>query len=611
MGLGADTIRAIRERTDIVALVGGHVDLKKSGRSYSACCPFHAEKTPSFSVSPDKGLYYCFGCRVGGDAIDFLMRLRGLDFQAAARQLAHTAGVEVAAPSATAERAQALHKQLRDLGAATQKIFHALLRRPEGVAGRAYLRQRQVTPAQAELFGLGYGGGPSQLLEVLGRRGFSGPQLQQAGLLNEGGDRVLFSQRLTFPIRDLEGHVIGFGGRRLEQNSGPKYVNSRETPLFSKRQVLYGLYEGQVAVRQRRRLVIVEGYTDVMAAHRAGIEEAVAALGTAFGPEHAQQCRRLADQVVVLMDADAAGQSAARSLCERLLAQGLQVRVAPLPEGEDPDSLVRRQGPTALSAAVAAAEPALAYFMARVFTADADGVEARAQAAYGLRPLLFALPAGLERDLYLQRLATQVGLPPAELLRHLERQPARAPGSRRRAARPATENGDEEAHPANRNDATGDAGRRWPRAAARELDLLRELLLFPELRPRLAELAPLMEHDAVRELALALARSTAPIDTVLAENCDDPGWLARFRRIRPLADLPLDERALRANRTLDDAHACLQRHQIDVALQDVVRALGAADAQGDATDALLCRKKDLTRRRQVLDRTVRGNAADK
>ena len=427
-----EKLAAVRERCDIVQIVGRHVALKKSGRNHVGLCPFHNESTPSFSVSADKKLYHCFGCHVGGDVFDFIMRFQGLDFASALRHLAEQVGVELEAESPHVRQERALRQTLGNINRAAQSFFEQALWSPRGQAAQQYLQGRGIPAKLAKERRLGFGGSADALMQHLAKQGFDTGAVRRAGLLPEQGERPLFTARLTFPILDLEGRIAGFGGRRLtDDKTQPKYVNSRDGALFQKRGLLYGLYEGQGSLRRSKRIVIVEGYTDVLAMAQAGVGEAVAALGTAFNAEHANLCKRLVREAVVVMDADAAGQKAAQEVSQVLIKAGLKTTVAALPGGEDPDSLLRKGGSAALQRALAATQPAVEYFMEKAF-AGPMGIEDRADAARQLQPLLGCLESGLERDLYTHRLAEKVGVSVEQLRRHL-----RPPRASRSASPPA------------------------------------------------------------------------------------------------------------------------------------------------------------------------------
>ena len=361
MSLPPAFLDELRARTPLAALVGRRVKLSRSGRNWKGCCPFHAEKTPSFYVYEDG--YHCFGCGAHGDAVSFAMQTQGLSFPEAVAQLAQEAGLEV--PKASPRAAEAERQRL-DLGAvleAAQASFARRLREREGVAGLAYLRGRGLTDETIKRFGLGWSGdGRGSLTRELGAAGIEPARLVEAGLLREGEDgerRELFFGRVTFPIRDRRGRVISFGGRTLGDGK-PKYLNGPETPLFQKRRTLFALDMAREGVRNGAEPVVVEGYMDAIALHQAGLAGAVAPLGTALTDEQLEELWRLSPVPVLCFDGDAAGSRAAARAAEVALPhltpeRGL--RIATLPPGEDPDSLVRGGGKAAMQAVLDRAKP--------------------------------------------------------------------------------------------------------------------------------------------------------------------------------------------------------------------------------------------------------------
>src|SRR3990172_643898 len=372
----------IRSRVDLVDLISEYVPLKRAGENWKARCPFHAEKTPSFTVSARKGLFHCFGCGAGGDAFGFLMRQDRLAFPEAVRVLAERAGVEVprGQESEPSSQYEALY---RTLSLAQSFYEEALWKGSGGDRARRYLDERGIDSDVAHRFGLGYAPpGWDRLLEWARHHGVKSEELVQAGLALPpqagGGHYDRFRGRLIFPIRDLRGRVIAFGGRALGSED-PKYLNSPETPLYVKGQTLFALDLAKHSIRERERALIVEGYIDCLIAHQHGFTETVAPLGTAFTASQLQLLHRYADEVVTFFDADAAGEKAAQR-AEELLeptaaglvwavnrsghfegSGGLRLRVALLPSGEDPDTFLRKEGPEAFRERITRARSILSY----------------------------------------------------------------------------------------------------------------------------------------------------------------------------------------------------------------------------------------------------------
>ena len=362
MALSPAFLEELRARTPLAAVVSRRVKLARSGRQMKGCCPFHNEKTPSFYVYEDG--YHCFGCGAHGDAIGFVMQTQGAGFMEAVEQLAAEAGLEVPKPSPEAAEAERRQHDLVSVLDAAQTSYQRRLALPEGRHALAYLRGRGLSDATIQRFGLGWSGeGRGALTADLARDGITQDQLVEAGLMRRddetGRTYDLFFNRVMFPIRDRRGRAISFGGRILGDGQ-PKYVNGPETALFSKRRNLYALDLAREAVRGGAALVVVEGYMDVIALHQAGFGGAVAPLGTALTEEQMEELWRLSPSPVVCFDGDAAGaRAAARAadLALPMLAPDRTLQLATLPAGEDPDTLVRRQGVAGFQAVLSAARP--------------------------------------------------------------------------------------------------------------------------------------------------------------------------------------------------------------------------------------------------------------
>ena len=409
------------DRVDIVDVVDTRVKLKRTGKNYSACCPFHQEKTPSFSVSPDKQFYYCFGCGASGNALGFVMDYERLSFPEAVEQLARIVGLEV--PREVQSEAETKREQEKKsiyslLEKADQFYQHQLRHHPSKQMAVSYLKGRGLDGKTAKAYGVGFAPpGWDNLLKALGQNDDDKHLLIQGGMLiHQEQDKKLydrFRHRIMFPIRDLRGRVIGFGGRVLGDDK-PKYLNSPETPVFHKSQELYGLYEARLAYRELPRLLVVEGYMDVVSLAQFGINYGVATLGTACGPDHLEKAFKHTSEVVFCFDGDKAGRTAAlRALDASLeaMSDGRTVKFLFLPEGEDPDTLVRQTGPEKFERMIDLAVPLEDY----LFDAAADGLnirtlEGRAKFSKRAAPLLDRLPKGVFRELMFESLATRTGL---------------------------------------------------------------------------------------------------------------------------------------------------------------------------------------------------------
>jgi len=415
------------DRTDIVDLVDGHVKLKKTGRNYSACCPFHKEKTPSFSVAPDKQFYYCFGCGAGGNAIGFLMQLANLNFPEAVEELAGKAGLTVpkddsvtskAASAASQAKTQARNQAYDILNQASQYYQSQLRRHPDRQKAVTYLKGRGLNGQIAQRFGVGYAPtGWQNLMQELAPKVEQEQGLIDAGMVVEKEENKRrydrFRDRIMFPIKDYKGRIIAFGGRVLGDDK-PKYLNSPETVVFHKQKELYGLYEARQHERNLKRIMVVEGYMDVVALAQHNINYAVATLGTSTSSFHLERIFKLVSEVVFCFDGDAAGLKAAdRAMhtCLPYMQDGRQARFLLLPDGEDPDSLVRQEGNDKLTARIVDATP-LSDFLFQRLGQDLDphNLEHRAKLATDASPLIAIIPKGIMRSMMHARLSKITGL---------------------------------------------------------------------------------------------------------------------------------------------------------------------------------------------------------
>lgn len=420
----------IKSKLPVIDVVGETVALKRAGSVYKGLCPFHAEKTPSFIVTPDRESWRCFGCGEGGDIFTFLMRRDGIDFREALSRLAEKAGVELSAQTAKEDRHR---RRLREaLEAAIAWYREVLLQAPQAERARTYLEERGLSAETLERFGIGYA--PTAwdaLTRRLIGRGFTNDELLAAGLASpssRGGVIDKFRGRIIIPIRDASGRPVGLGGRIMPGAEGPKYLNSPAGPLFDKSRTLYGLDLAKAAIRREKLTVIVEGYTDVMAAHQAGFANVVASLGTALTRGQIELATRYADGIALAYDVDLAGEAATqRGLLEELGPDQSvsKVRVVRIPAGKDPDELIRND-PDAWRTAVADAKPVIEYFMERTASeVDLDSITGKRELTGRALALLKRVGDPVERSLYLQRLARLVNVEEKVLLEALAREPVR------------------------------------------------------------------------------------------------------------------------------------------------------------------------------------------
>lgn len=413
-----DFIDDLIARADVVEVIGKRIQLKKAGREFKACCPFHDEKTPSFTVSPGKGFYHCFGCGAHGTAIGFLMEYEHMSFVEAIEGLANIMGVEV--PRDESDRPARRYDELFSLMSSVETHWKNCLR--DNATAVDYLKQRGIDGATAKRFGIGFAQDSwSDVLDKFGKTPEAAERLLATGLVirkDNGKHYDRFRDRIMFPIRDARGRTIAFGGRALG-DSEPKYLNSPETVLFHKGRELYGLYEARQALRHIECLVVVEGYMDVIALARHGIDFSVATLGTATTSDHLNRLFRLTENVTFSFDGDRAGKAAAWRALENALPQvreGRQIRFIFLPDGHDPDSFVNEYGSDAfikeIDNGVALSDFLIGELASQV---DMTTIDGKARLAELAKPLIHKIPQGVYRELLIESLADTVGLSASKL----------------------------------------------------------------------------------------------------------------------------------------------------------------------------------------------------
>ncbi|MGQ0666944.1 MAG: DNA primase [Nitrospiraceae bacterium] len=425
--ISKDVIDRIRDRVDIVEIVSQHVALAKAGQGFKARCPFHQDKTPSFTVSPSKQIFHCFGCGVGGDVFAFLERTTGDSFPEVVQELGRKVGIEVVAASGNSEQQASPARRLEEINRAAAVWFQHNLRDAHlGANAREYLAGRGIRQTMTDQFGIGVAPlGGDGLLKALTRQGFTPGELLGAGLLTarEKGTGYYdkFRARIMFTITDLRKRVVGFGGRVLGEGL-PKYLNSPDTPLFKKGQTLFAFDHAREAIGRTKTVIVVEGYFDAIALHQAGITHTVATLGTALTPEHVQVLRRFAANVVLLFDPDAAGVRAALRGLELFVNSGLGVKVITLPAGEDPDTFVRKEGAGAFAGLEAAAPSLLDYALDySMKQAESGALETRIRSVDDVLRILQRSEHPIEREERLRLVAERLGINQSRLI---ERYPA-------------------------------------------------------------------------------------------------------------------------------------------------------------------------------------------
>jgi len=575
----------LKMQADILQIVQAHVSLRRAGASYKGLCPFHSEKTPSFNVNPDRGVFHCFGCGVGGDVVKFVELYEKVSFPEAVRLLAARVGLTVPEtepgrrdPAEEAER-EALLK-MHELAA---DYYRAELAGPGGARARRYLEGRGLTPATIEALGYGYAPATRDgLRRHLESKGFEPGRQVRSGLVaeREGGERVdRFRNRLMVPICRDTGSVVAFGGRALDSGQVPKYLNSPETAIYTKGRTLYGLHVTKSAVRRLGYVVLVEGYFDFAQAYQAGIAPVVATCGTALTPMQARSLRRLATKVVLSFDPDAAGQTAAARSSELLVTEGFQVNVAMLPAGLDPDTFIQKQGGDAYREKLRSSRPYLEYLLDRAAAEHDLGTDSGRRAFLGrMLGVAARIPDAAARDQFADRLAHK-----ARITEEVVRAEIR---------KAAVQKKTEWAPPAAAREGelkTAEAGLIW--------NVMRQpeetAAAMVELDP--ADLAGLRTGD-ILEMARSLAQAAgAGLPNTLLERLNDQE-AALVRRIseRPTAPAPPDGCIYALKR--------LRYERERAELQREIDRLQEAGAQGDDAriDALWRQKEDLLHRLEDL-----------
>ncbi len=422
-----ETVERVKDAADIVEIVGAYTDLRRAGDRFMGLCPFHEERTPSFSVDPREKLYYCFGCEAGGDVFRFVQEKEGLGFPEAVEALGERYGVEIERESEDprAEEARKRRARLGELLERTAQFYaNYLWDSKEAAKARDYLASRGLGDEALRGFGVGYA--PSAWDQVLTRgqrAGFGVPELQAAGLVQkgrQGGHYDRFRARIMFPVRDPRGRVQGFGARALRRDTKPKYLNSPEGELYRKSRTLYGIDRARGAIAKVGRAVVVEGYTDVLAAHQAGIQEAVAVMGTAITPEQLQQLSRYAEEVVLAMDADRAGRAAMLRTQRVAGSKKLRLRVASMPAGEDPADMLQEGEAERITGLIEEAV-GLPEFHVRVALDEADlsSAAGRDRALDEVVPVLAAMGESISRDELARVVANRLNADPGLVMRRL------------------------------------------------------------------------------------------------------------------------------------------------------------------------------------------------
>jgi DNA primase len=567
---GDDKIEEVRSRADIVEIVGAHVRLRRAGRNFVGLCPFHNEKTPSFSVNAERGFFHCFGCGVGGSVFNFITRVEGLTFPEAVRSLAKKYGVtlpehDVAGPAAGEREAM-----LKASEVAAEFFAHVLWNTTDGAMARDYLKSRGISIETAHAFMIGYAPSrPASLAKALEKRGLRDAGIK-VGLVKKDGNVAIgaetydmFRGRVMFPIRDAQGRAIAFGGRVLDARL-PKYINSPESPLYSKTRTLYGLFEARQAISSsassgKDRAILVEGYFDVIALWQAGFKEAVAGCGTALTVEQLRVLSRYTKNVIACFDGDAAGRKASMRALEIFLQAGLLGRGIFIPSGFDPDTFVRERGVAAFAELTEKSELLVDYFLSEQAVEARGSIAERARAAQRVAEMLKLVGDPFQFDLLARKAADLLSIG-EEVLRKEARGPHSRSATPSRFARERAQT----ANPPPAAAGGGDAG------AKAEIGLIALALLHPELRNEIAQSGATANFEEIRlgSVLADLCRTDEPY-TALEEwiadrlTSDEQGRISEFA-VGPLNDEVADE----TQKVSSDLEKCREL------VNDYVAALG-------------------------------------
>jgi len=564
---GEDKIEEVRQRADIVEVIGAHVRLKRTGRNFVGLCPFHQEKTPSFSVNAERGFFHCFGCNAGGSVFNFVMKMEGLTFPEAVRSLAQRYGIELpeeqyaGGPSKSERDSMYLANQT-----AAEFFSHVLWKTPDGEQPREYLESRGISPETARSFRIGFA--PARILALtraLERRG-----LREAGVKlglvkrDAEGSRDMFRARLMFPICDVQGRVVAFGGRVLDDRQ-PKYLNSPESPLYSKTRTIYGLYEARATIAAKDRAILVEGYIDAITLAQAGFKEAVAGCGTALTVEQLRLLGRHTKNVIACFDGDDAGRKASLRALGIFLQGGLLGRGIFIPAGYDPDTFIRERGARAFNELADSAELLVDYFLTQESHQATRSLEARARAAERVAEMLRLVTNRFEFELLAGRAASILGIGEEVL---------------RREGRGGMRGGPQQVvSPPRARIPSADAGTRA------EIGLVSIALLHPRLRLQIAE-TEVAKDFADSGLAAALVDICASDKPYAAME----GWIAEHFTAEQLSQFsaaavgPLIEDLEQARVLVADYAAALERRRRQREVDALKRDVAEASAGGASDD---------------------------
>lgn len=565
-------IDQIRDRVSIREVVEDYVRLQKDGANYKGLCPFHQEKTPSFKVHEGKGIFKCFGCGEAGNVFGFIMKLEGMSFREAAERLARRAGIEIPREEEKPEERER-RARLEPLFSCNREaaiFYNGLLRESaEAAHARDYLQRRGIGEESVSRFLIGYSTDDWDRTHLaLEKKGLSISDLHGAGLVIEndrGGHYDRFRGRLMFPIFDVQGRVRGFGARLLKDDPGqPKYINTPETPVFKKGSGFFGIYQAKEAIRREGRVIIVEGYTDQIALFQAGIEFAVATLGTALTPEHAQVVRRYRPETFLVFDSDEAGKKASLRALEVLLEAELSPRIVVMPEGRDPDDFLRENGPDEFRRIMDSSPSLLGFYIETLLAEAGDTPSETARAVGRAAEMIGKVHDSIERSIFSDQLARKSGVPLSRVEASIRRPRKRGEGGRG-------------------SEGAGPASVEAPAFPQAEMDLLRILVNHPEMadKIRVSGAVNKLRNKELAELVQFMLDRQAEHGSVdpgsLIQRITDPLLLdvvtSQYFENDPFSDI--------VERAVEDVIVNLQQGDIETRLTSLRRRISEAQELGD------------------------------
>ncbi|MBN2526154.1 MAG: DNA primase [Deltaproteobacteria bacterium] len=585
-----EKIAEIRERADLVEVVGEYVSLKRAGTNFKGVCPFHADSDPSFNVNPSRHFFHCFGCSASGDIFSFVQRIEGIEFMEAARRLAGKYGIQLPERPMSKEAKTQQERQREEkarrlyiLETATS-FFEKHLWSPTGKPARDVLQQRGIDDETARLFRMGFApDGWQELLDHLHRARISPREVESVGLAlpRKSGDGYYdrFRNRLVFTITDSQGHPIAFSARALPgDDTGAKYINSPETREYTKGKVLFGLHQARVALSKQRQAILVEGNFDVLSMYAAGFQHVLAPLGTAFTDDQATVLRRRVDRVTIMFDGDRAGMAAAVRAFPILAKVGLAGYMAPLPTGEDPDSLLREKGPKAIEVVLERACGLLDEIIKMTAAASDGSTQDISRRVTKLRPLINSVRDAMERDLYRQKVAAAFSVEPGIVFRYLRDEKMNSVSEAPKVSFPIPGHSDER-------------------------ELIGLLLDLPELCDEAVQIGAvsLIRTPRLREIAEQLVFNShhhSSAASALMQNAEqDPvaNWLAKRGMEK------LYENAEAGKEALHEVKAIMEKRSIETRIAEIKKQIQLAHASGD--DMMVF---SLQRRRTELEREMHG-----